>query len=94
MEALAYYFGMKPEEYWNARYREVTLYCNVNLFKITDNIKRNIELYEAVTDKIITANAMCVKKPKFLKLKEMFGNLFKKKEQTVEEQIKMLRRMK
>lgn len=85
---------MKPEEYWNARYREVVLYCNVNLFKITDDIKQNVELFEAVTDKIIMSNSMCVKKPKFVKLKEMFGNLFKKKEQTVEEQIKMLRRMK
>ncbi len=85
---------MKPEEYWNARYREVVLYCNVNLFKITDNLKRNIEVLEGVTDKVIMSNSMCVKKPKILKLKDMFGKLFKKKEQSVEEQIKILRGMK
>lgn len=85
---------MKPSEYWNARYREVVLFCNVNLFKITDNIKQNIELFEAVTDKIIMSNSLCVKKPKIIKLKEMFGKLFKRKEQTLEEQIKMLREMK
>lgn len=94
MEPLSYYFGMKPEEFWNARYKEVALYCNVNLFKITDELKRNIELYEAITDKLIMANAMCVKKPKILKLKDIFSKLFKKKGQTIEDQIKILRGMK
>ena len=85
---------MKPSEYWDARYREVVLFCNVNLIKIKDNVKQNIELFEAVTDKVIMANYLCVKKPKIIKLKEMFVKLFKRKEQTLEEQIKMLREMK
>lgn len=93
LEPLAYYFGMKPEEFWNATYKQNVTFCNVNLFKMTDELKRNIELLEVTTDKLISANSLCVNKPKFLRLKEMFSNLFKKKEQTMNEQIKILRSM-
>lgn len=67
------------------------------MIKRIDESKEKITIFEAVTDKIINANSMSVKKPKVLRLTEMFPNLFKlknKKEQSIEEQIAMLRKLK
>ena len=34
MERLAYYFDMKPHEFWNSRYSEINAYCQTHLVKI------------------------------------------------------------
>lgn len=92
LEPLAYYFNIKPNEFWNATYREISLYCQSNLIKLTDDFKINISLFEAVTDKMIIADPMN-KKSKITRLKDVFKKLFKeeKKLQTISEQIKLLR---
>lgn len=76
LEALSYYFQMKPSDFWNATYREVLLYCQVNLIKISDEFRQKIVVQEATTDKLIQADAMR-EKPKVIPLKEMFKKLFK-----------------
>lgn len=81
METLSYYFGMKPSEFWNSTYREISVYCQVNLSKVIDDFKRQIQLYEASTDKIIAINPMR-KKPKLIKLKEVFRDLFSSQDET------------
>lgn len=97
LEPLAYYFEMKPEEYWNCEYRQINLYLQTNMFKIVDEFKMQIQLQEAVTDKLIKADSMN-KRPKVIPLRKMFEKLFKQepkiKIQSPEEQIKRLRKLK
>lgn len=70
---------MKPKEFWNSTYREISIYAQCNLIRIIDNYKQEIKLQEAVTDKLIMADAMSNKKPKIISLYETFKNLFPKK---------------
>lgn len=97
LEPLAYYFEMKPEEYWNCEYRQINLYLQTNMFKIVDEFKMQIQLQEAVTDKLIKADSMS-KRPKVIPLKKTFNKLFpsqpKIKYQSPEEQIARLRKLK
>lgn len=94
---MAYYFNIKPEEFWNSNYREISLFIQMNMIKITDDFKMQIMLQEAVTDKLIKADSMG-KRPKVIPLKKMFPKLFPKnhkiKYQSAEEQIKRLRKLK
>ncbi|MEG2311005.1 MAG: hypothetical protein RSB76_03350 [Clostridia bacterium] len=78
-EPLAYYFCMKPNEFWYSTYREINIYCQSNISKILDEFKREIQLQEVITDKIILADSMS-KKPKVIRLHDTFENLFPKKE--------------
>lgn len=96
LEALCYYFNMKPNEFWSSTYREVTLFCQMNLIRITDNFKLEVTLQDEATNKLIQADPMITRNPKNKSLKEIFVNLFKQKEdeQTIEEQISLLRSMK
>ena len=97
LEPLAYYFEMKPEEYWNCEYRQINLYLQTNMFKIVDEFKMQIQLQEAVTDKLIKADSMS-KRPKVIALRKMFAKLFKQepkiKIQSPQEQIARLRKLK
>ena len=68
---------MKPQEYWNATYREVTTFCEMSLIRINDDFKNEIIIQEATTDKLLMGDSMRVK-PKIIPLKKMFKNLFKK----------------
>lgn len=77
LEPLAYYFGMKPNEFWNERYKNVSLYCEVNLIKLQDDFKQQIILEEAVTNKLIQADSMLNQNPKIIPIQNMFSNLFK-----------------
>ncbi len=77
LEPLAYYFGMKPNEFWNERYKNVSLYCEVNLIKLQDDFKQQIILQEAVTNKLIQADSMSNENPKIVPIQNMFSNLFK-----------------
>ena len=76
-EPLAYYFGMKPNEFWKCTYREVALFCEVNSIKQTEQLKSDINLQEAVTNKLIQADGMTMgKKAKVIPLRKMFKDLF------------------
>lgn len=87
---------MKPFEFWNSTYREVNLFSKMNLIKITDDFKLEVTLQDETTNKMIKADPFLNNKPKIKSLKEIFINLFKQKEeeQTIEEQIAILRSMK
>lgn len=87
MEPLAYYFDMKPHEFWNSRYSEINTYCQTHLVKIIDDLKSEINLQEAVTNKLIRADSMS-KNPKIILIRDNYKKLFKteEKEQTLEEQ--------
>lgn len=77
LEPLAYYFNMKPNEFWSCEYKQVNLFLQTNMTKILDDFKMQIVLQEAVTDKLIRADSMS-KKPKIIPLRKMFNKLFKK----------------
>lgn len=77
LEPLAYYFSMKPDEFWNCEYKTINIYLQTNMTKILDDFKMQIILQEAVTDKLIKADSMS-KKPKVIPLRKMFNKLFKK----------------
>lgn len=68
---------MKPSEFWSATYREVLLYCQVNLAKVSDEFRQDVVIQEASTDKLIQADAMR-ERPKVIPLKKMFKKLFTK----------------
>ncbi|MDO4282345.1 MAG: hypothetical protein Q4D02_01800 [Clostridia bacterium] len=72
---MAYYFGMKPEEYWNSTYREISTFCQANMSRINDDFKMEIVLKEAETDKLLSGDAMRTR-PKILRLKDTFKKLF------------------
>ena len=78
---------MKPHEFWNSRYSEINTYCQTHLVKIIDDLKCEINLQEAVTDKLIRADSMS-KNPKIILIRNNYKELLekKKKEQTLEEQ--------
>ena len=76
LEPLCYYFNMKPSEFWNSTYREVNTYSQANLIRNMDNFKQEIRLQEAVTNKLILADAMSNKKPKIILLQKTFEKLF------------------
>ena len=75
IEPLCYYFDMKPREFWNSTYREVNLYLQTHLVKIVDNLKREINLQEAVTNKLIRADSMS-KRPKIIPIRDHYKELF------------------
>lgn len=83
---------MKPQEFWNSRYLEINTYCQAHLIKIIDDLKREINLQEAVTDKLIMADAMR-EKAKILPIRDNYKELFKQeeKEQTLEEQRRLFK---
>ena len=97
LEPLAYYFSMKPEEFWNCEYRYINTFLQINMIRILDDFKIQIMLQEAVTDKLIKADSMS-KRPKVIPIKKMFAKLFetepKIKYQSPEEQITRLRKLK
>lgn len=75
LEPLAYYLGLKPTEFWNCRYKEIYMYCEMNMIRIKDDFKQQIVIQEATTDKLIKADSMS-KNPKILPLRTMFKKLF------------------
>lgn len=97
LEPLAYYFNMKPDEFWNSEYRQINSYLQINMIKMLDDFRTQITLQEAVTDKLIKADSMS-KRPKVIPLRKIFSKLFKQepkiKIQSPEEQIKRLRKLK
>lgn len=67
---------MKPQEFWNSRYLEINTYCQAHLVKIIDDLKREINLQEAVTNKLIRADSMS-KNPKIVLIRDNYKELFK-----------------
>lgn len=84
---------MKPNEFWNSTYREINIFSQANLCKRMDDYKQEITLQEAVSDKIIMADAMRMKKPKINSLYKTFENLFPKKDkiETPEDIVRKMR---
>ena len=74
---------MKPREYWNSTYREVTIYTQTHLVKIIDDLKREINLQESVTNKLIKADAMSNKYPKIELIRDSYKDLFKEEQQII-----------
>lgn len=91
-EPLCYYFDMKPKEFWNSTYREVNSYIQSHLIKIMDNLKREINLQEAVTNKLIQADSMS-KKPKIVPIRDNYKELFKEENQKIMSPKEIKRRM-
>lgn len=69
---------MKPDEFWNCEFKQMTLYCECNIIKTNEDFKTNIILHESVTNKMIQADPLGNKKPKIIPLKKTFEKLFKK----------------
>ena len=93
MEPLAYYFDMKPHEFWNSEYSKINVYCQTHLIKIIDDLKCEINLQEAVTNKLISGDCMN-QNAKIIYIKDNYKKLFDKKEekeQTLEEQRKLFK---
>lgn len=84
---------MKPHEFWDSTYREINIYTQSNLCNIMDKFRQEIQLQEAVTDKLILADAMSNRKPKIVPLHKTFEKIFPKKEElpSSEEIIKRMR---
>lgn len=79
LEKISYYFSVKPNEFWNSTYREINIYIQMQISRKIDELRQNIIVYDASTDKLIMANAMSIKNPKIISLKKTFEKLFKKK---------------
>ena len=84
---------MKPNEFWNSTYREISTFTQSNLLHNIDDFRREIQLQEAVTDKLIQADAMSNKRPKIVPLQKTFKNIFPKQEETIQSPEEITRRM-
>ena len=93
LEPLCYYFNMKPSEFWDSTYREINIYTQSNLCHVIDDFRQEIKLQEAVTDKLIMADAMSNKRPKVVPLQNTFKNLFPEKEEIAQSPEEITRRM-
>lgn len=93
LEPLCYYLSMKPKEFWDSTYREINVFTQANLCHIIDDFRQEIKLQEAVTDKLIQADAMSNKKPKIIPLQRTFEKLFPKKEEKIQSPEEITRRM-
>lgn len=93
MEMLSYYFNMKPEEFWNSTYREINMFTQANLYRILDEFKQQIQLQEAVTNKLIMADSMSNRRPKIIPLQKTFEKLFPEKEEDIQSPEEIARKM-
>lgn len=84
---------MKPREFWNSTYREINIYVQTHLVKIVDDLKRDINLQEAVTNKIIKADAMSNKRPKIEPIRDNYKELFKEEVNHTMTAKEIIRRM-
>lgn len=83
---------MRPYEFWNSRYSEINAYCQTHLVKIIDDLKREINLQEAVTNKLIRADSMS-RNPKIIPIRDNYKELFKEEEQQMQSPEEIIRRM-
>lgn len=92
LESGCYYFDMKPAEFWNSTTREVYTYFNSRAIRKIDDFRNEINLQEAVTNKLLAGDCMN-KNSKILMIKDSFPELFEKEEeeQTLEEQQRLFR---
>lgn len=74
-EPLSYYFSIKPNEFWEMSFKEICMYCEMQSIRVLEDLKKEIQVQEAVTDKLIGAS-MVNEKPKIISLKSMFTKLF------------------
>lgn len=83
---------MKPHEFWNSSCKEIIMFCKAQLAKQTDKLKQEIDLQEAVTNKLIAGNCMNTD-TKILLIRDSYPELYKKeeKEQTLEEQRRLFK---
>lgn len=83
---------MKPAEFWNSTAREVYTYFNSRAIRKLDDFRNEINLQEAVTNKLLAGDCMN-KNSKILMIKDSFSELFEKEEeeQTLEEQQRLFR---
>ncbi len=92
LERACYYFDMKPFEFWNSTVREVYTYFNSRAIRRLDDFRDEINLQEAVTNKILAGDCMN-EKAKILMIRDSFSELFEneEEEQTLEEQRKLFK---
>lgn len=83
---------MKPSEFWNSTYRQINIYIQTHLIKIVDDLKREINLQEAVTNKLIRADSMS-KRPKIVPIRDSYKDLFKEEEQKIISPEEITRKM-
>lgn len=84
---------MKPSEYWDSTYREINVFTQSNLCNMMDKFRQDINLQEAVTNKMIMADSMSNKRPKIVPLLKTFEKLFPKKEDKAITPEEITRRM-
>lgn len=89
---------MNPQTFYDCTYNDVMEYVKYNSLQREKELKNQISIYEAVTDKMISATKW--KNPRYISLiRDTFEEFFAselelKEEQTIEEQIRILRSMK
>ncbi len=83
---------MKPKEFWNSRYSEINNYCQMCMMKIIDDLKREISLQEAVTNKLIRADSMS-KNPKIIPIKDSYKSLFTENQPKIDSAKEITRKM-
>lgn len=88
---------MKPSEFWNCTYKEAYVFVKSNSLQRENDYKKDIILFDSLGNKIL--GALASKHPKNIDLiRTTFKELFKEEltphNQTIEEQIKILRSMK
>lgn len=84
---------MKPQEFWNSTYKEINNFTQANLSRKLDDFRQEIRLQEAVTDKLIMADAMSTRHPKINSLQQTFKKIFPKEEIKIQSPQEITRKM-
>lgn len=75
-EHLAYYCGLKPREFWDCRFKEVAIYCKNKVLQEMEQHRKQIQLFELVSDKVLFGNPYIAKSPKSIRLLKEYKELF------------------
>ena len=84
---------MKPKEYWDSTYREINIFTQSNICRILDELRNQVQVQEASTDKLIQADGMSMKHPKIIPIRDSFKGLFPEKEEKLQTPSDIIRIM-
>lgn len=71
---------------------EINTYCHAHLVKINDDLKREINLQEVVTNKLIRADSMS-RNPKILPIRDSYERLFEEEKEIAQTAEEITRKM-
>jgi hypothetical protein len=81
MKSLCFYYGMKPNEFWESTFSDIIDYFQMNLIRHLDELRDDINVHDEQANKLIRADGMSVRNPKIVSMQESFKGLYNQAKQ-------------